>query len=172
MSIFFVDDEEELEQDKPSSTSSSKETDTFFKKVSEDEVLENLKNRVNRQRKIKTSVFSSLDKEILQNLSDYISSRQMSYRVALDKLKKLYPDNQSLQTKRHESLRYFLIKHGFINNEKALKTIHKSISNSEYAKNKRKRIIEDVINELIENHLDKIIEHPIFIEKIKEKFNL
>jgi len=171
MSIFFIDDDE-LEQDKPSSTSITKKNDTFFKKVTEDEVLENLKNRVNRKRKIKTSVFSTLDKEILQNLSDYISSRQMSYRVALDKLKKLYPDNESLQTKRHESLRYFLIKHGFVNNEKALKTINKSISNSEYAKNKRKRIIEDVINELIENHLDRIIEHPLFIEKIKEKFDL
>jgi hypothetical protein len=99
---------------------------------------------------------------MLKTLSEYIITKKMSYRVALDKLKSLYPDNESLQKMRHESLRYYLIKHNYIINEKALETINRSISNSEFAKSKRERIINDVINELIENHLDKIINHPTF----------
>lgn len=167
--LFFIDDEEE--ENSSSHSPTTKEEPEKIKKVTTDEVFEELYERAIRKRKIKTSVFSKLDRDILKTLSEYIVTKKMSYRVALDKLKELYPDNESLQEKRHESLRYYLIKHNFIVNEKALETINRSISKSQYARNKRERIVADVIEEIIENHLDKIIEHPLFQEKLQQSLS-
>ena len=142
-------------------------------KITEEEVYKELYERVNFKRKIKTSIFSQIDKDILNNISEHIMRKEMSYRVALDKLKKLYPEIEELKNKRHESLRYFLIKHKYVINEKALKTIHKSISNSEFAKNKRDRIISDVINEIFSNeeYINTLLSHPLFKEKVLSIIN-
>ena len=159
MNDIFFDDlgKEELPKKKP-----------IQKKIQATDVFEKLRNRVEKKKRIKTSVFASLDKKTLEQISLMIFNRQMTYRVALDKLRLLYKNNKELQTVRHETLRYYLIKHGYIENEKALKTINKSISNSGYAKNKREKIVSDVLKELSENDFEIILNNENFKRKLKE----
>lgn len=160
--IFFDDDE--------LSELSKKEvkTSTPIKKITQEEVYQDLYNRVLFKRKIKESIFKKIDKQFLEEIGMFIMQKKMSYRGALSKIIELYPNIEGLKKIKSETLRYYLIKHGFINNEKALNTIFKSISNSGYAINKRDRIIKDVIEEILKNHLDKIIEHPKFKILLKE----
>jgi len=154
----FFEDEEILNDIK-------KEDRKVIKKTQK-EVEEELKKKAFRKRKIKKSVFQNIDKKILEDIAKLIMTKQMSYRAALDQLKLIYTEDKGIQDlKRHESLRYYLIKKGFIRNEKALETINRNISNSEYAKSKRERIIKDVMKELLEN-IDKLLDNDIFIDKL------
>jgi hypothetical protein len=137
-----------------------------------EEIIKEAEEKYNRRykRKINPSVYSKVDKEDLEELADLISMKKLSYKQAFKKLCEMekYIDFEDLQTKKHQSLRSYLILHKFVYNPKVLANMQKSISNSGYAKNKRDRIISDVINQIIEEDFNLLLENKKFQSKMIE----
>jgi len=143
------------------------DSDSPSKKITDVEIYDNLYKKAFKKRD-KKSVFFQVDNDILTDIGKLIATKKMSYKKALDKIKELYSDNENIcKIKTSHTLRHFLITKGYVNNEKALETINKSISKSGFAKTKRERITNDVVDEIINNRLEDIITHPTFKDILK-----
>mgnify|MGYP003957018785 len=55
------------------------------------------------------------------------------------------------------AFRHFLIKNGYVNNRSSFESIVKNISKGSVAQKKQKIIINEVVKELLANHLDEIV---------------
>ena len=83
----------------------------------------------------------------------------MSYERAFEKIKDYYQEEiPEIKNKKWQGFRYFLITRKIVHNPKSLESIQKGISKSSFAQSRRERIIKDVLEELFEKHLDKIVE--------------
>lgn len=161
--LFFVEEDKPKKDTTPTSNTPQQNK---TKKISDTDIYRELEARAKNQG-IKKSIFSIIEEDILKDIGNMIEKKQMSYNIALKKLKELYPlEEKIVKLKSSNSLRYFLISKGYIYNEKALETINKSISKSGFAKSKRQRIIKDVIEDLVENYSEELINNPKFQESL------
>jgi len=123
------------------------------------EKIKELTEKVERKTQYKKSVYEKIEKEDLFVIGDLITQKVLSFERAFERIKEVYGEEvPEIKTMKWHSFRYFLITRKIVHNPKSLESIHKGISKSAFAQSRRERIVKDVIEELFENHMDKIIE--------------
>lgn len=105
-------------------------------------------------KKVKKSIFSKVKEEDLEEIGKLIFSKELSYKKGLEVLKEKY---EELKESKMHAFRHFLIKNGYVNNRSSFESIVKNISKGSVAQKKQKIIINEVVKELLANHLDEIV---------------
>lgn len=109
--------------------------------------------------KYKSSIYDKIDKEDIYILADLINKKVLSYQRAHQRLVEVYSEDiPELKTHKWHSFRYYLIKREILDRPESLKSINKAISKSGFALSRRDRIVSDVIEDIFENHIDRLLE--------------
>lgn len=128
--------------------------------------IKNKKNNKNYKSK-KKSEFTIIPKEQMEFFGKMIMLKQISYKKLLEKIKE---DFNEINTKRPETLRYFMITNHYVLNQKSLDNINFNIEKSKMIQKKRKNIIESLMEQILidDDFLNALFSNEIVVNKIKD----
>jgi len=136
--------------------------------------INDINNNNNNKQKRRKTVFETIPnhKNLFEAIGQSITKKEITLTKAFKLLKQQYKEELK-DVKTSNALRNYLYSRKYIGSEESYKKYLENVSKTDFAKAKRKVINKFVIEDLLNDHIDDLIEvllsNKNFIIKIKEK---